>query len=90
MRFLNEGLALTSDVYKHPDRKLFYINFDKVGNRVPGFFYIFLVLGWVLLIAKKGSVLFEEAQRCGADHEKHGDGDHELDEREAASGRASV
>jgi hypothetical protein len=42
-RLLNETLALTSRVYKHPDRRLFYINFEKIGDRVPPLFYIFLV-----------------------------------------------
>jgi potassium-dependent mechanosensitive channel len=52
VRFLNEGLKLTSEVYKHPDRNLFFINFNKVGDRVPGFFYVLLILGWVLLAGK--------------------------------------
>lgn len=62
IRFLNEGLALTAEIYKHPDRNLFYINFDKVGNKVPRFFYVFLVLGWALLAAKNFYGLNELAE----------------------------
>jgi len=51
-RLLNETLALTSRVYKHPDRRLFYINFEKIGDRVPPLFYIFLVIGWLILVGR--------------------------------------
>lgn len=52
IRLINEGLRIASEIYKHPDKKLFYINFDKVGERVPGIFYALLVLGWFILIAR--------------------------------------
>lgn len=53
VRLLNAGLGITSRVFKHPERKLFYINFEKLGNRVPFIFYVFLVLGWIILIGKQ-------------------------------------
>ena len=52
IRLINEGLRIASEIYKHPDKKLFYINFDKVGEKVPGIFYALLVLGWFILIAR--------------------------------------
>lgn len=52
VRLINETLKLASHVYKHPDRNLFYINFEKVGDKVPGVFYVFLVVGWVILIGR--------------------------------------
>lgn len=51
-RLINETLKLASHVYKHPDRNLFYINFEKVGDKVPGVFYVFLVLGWFILVGR--------------------------------------
>lgn len=52
VRLLNEGLVIASQVYQHPDKKLFYINFEKVGNRVPALFYFFLILGWGILMGR--------------------------------------
>jgi len=50
IRLIQEGLNLASKSYKRPDGKLFYINFRKVGNRVPKFLYALLVLGWLVQI----------------------------------------
>lgn len=50
VRLINEGLVLAFDVYTVQDRKLFYLNFGRVGNRAPSLFYILLVLGWVILL----------------------------------------
>jgi hypothetical protein len=52
VRLLNETLGLISRVYKHPDKRLFYINFEKIGDRVPAFFYVFVVVGWVILVGR--------------------------------------
>ncbi len=52
IRLINETLAVISSIYKHPDRKLFYIDFDKVGDRVPGIFYVLATLGWFLLVSR--------------------------------------
>lgn len=53
VRLLNAGLGVTSRVFKHPERKLFYINFEKLGNRIPSIFYAFLILGWIILVGKQ-------------------------------------
>lgn len=50
IRLIQEGLNLASKSYKRPDGKLFYINFRKVGNKVPVFLYGLLILGWIVQI----------------------------------------
>ena len=52
IRLINELLFYASETYQNQDRKLFYINFQKVGTRVPSFFYIFLVFGWFVLVSR--------------------------------------
>lgn len=52
IRLINEGLVLASSVYKQPSRQLFYLNFNRVGQRAPAIFYIILALGWVLIVAR--------------------------------------
>jgi small-conductance mechanosensitive channel len=52
VRLVNQVMSITSRVYKHPDKKLFYFNFDKLGDRVPALFYVLLVLGWAVLVGK--------------------------------------
>ncbi len=50
IRLVQEIMDLASKSYKRPDGKLFYINFDKVGNKVPTILYVLLVLGWTVQI----------------------------------------
>ncbi len=52
VRLINEGLALSSKVYSGQDRKLFYINFERVGDRTPTLFYILLMIGWATLFGR--------------------------------------
>lgn len=52
VRLINEGLALGASLYRYPERKLFYINFNRVGNRAPAILYVLLVLGWVVLVGR--------------------------------------
>lgn len=52
IRLINEGLFLAFNVYTRQDKKLFYLNFDKVGHKVPVYFYIFLFAGWILLFGR--------------------------------------
>lgn len=52
IRLINEGLVLASSVYKQPSRQLFYLNFNRVGQKAPAIFYIILALGWVLIVAR--------------------------------------
>ncbi|TCD05595.1 hypothetical protein EZ449_16010 [Pedobacter frigidisoli] len=43
VRFINEGLVLAFDVYTVQDRKLFYLNFGRVGAKAPFLLYVLLV-----------------------------------------------
>ena len=52
IRLINEGLALGSNIYTSQDRKLFYINFERLGRKVPPIFYVFLLVGWFILITR--------------------------------------
>jgi hypothetical protein len=52
VRLINQMLGLASSLYNKPDKKLFFINFDKIGERVPTVFYFFLTLGWVILVGR--------------------------------------
>ncbi len=52
VRFVNEGLSIASQIYQHPDKKLFYINFEKVGDKAPSIFYVFLIVGWGILMGR--------------------------------------
>ncbi|UKT66130.1 mechanosensitive ion channel family protein [Pedobacter mucosus] len=50
VRFINEGLVLAFNVYTVQDKKLFYLNFGRVGARAPFLLYLLLILGWVILM----------------------------------------
>jgi small-conductance mechanosensitive channel len=43
---------LASNIFNKPDKKLFFINFDRVGEKVPGIFYLFLIVGWVSMVSR--------------------------------------
>lgn len=52
VRLINEGLALATRVYTKQERKLFYINFNLVGEKIPSFFYLPLIIGWLILLGR--------------------------------------
>jgi potassium efflux system protein len=52
IRLINEGLFLAFNVYTRQDPKLFYLNFDKVGKKIPTIFYVLLVFGWLILFGR--------------------------------------
>jgi len=52
VRLINEGLFLAFSVYTQQDRKLFYLNFDKVGKKAPPILYVLLIIGWVVLFGR--------------------------------------
>ncbi|SDF22508.1 Mechanosensitive ion channel [Mucilaginibacter pineti] len=52
VRLINEGLFLAFNVYTRQDKKLFYLNFEKVGKKAPPFFYVLLVIGWLILFGR--------------------------------------
>jgi small-conductance mechanosensitive channel len=55
VRLINEGLFLAYNVYSKQDRKLFYLNFEKVGNKAPVIFYVLLIIGWIVLFGRNFS-----------------------------------
>ena len=52
IRLTNQMLGIIFRIYKVPDKRLFYIDFDKVGNKIPGIFYVILVLGWFIILGR--------------------------------------
>ncbi len=52
VRLINQGLAIASKIYQSQEKELFFVNFDKLGNRAPGIFYTFLIIGWTILVGK--------------------------------------
>ncbi len=52
VRFINEGLLLAFDVYTVQDKKLFYLNFERVGKQAPLLLYALLVFGWLILMGR--------------------------------------
>ncbi|NCD71157.1 mechanosensitive ion channel family protein [Mucilaginibacter agri] len=52
IRLINEGLYLASKAYTKQDRRLFYINFNVVGEKAPTLFYLFLIIGWFILFGR--------------------------------------
>jgi potassium efflux system protein len=52
IRLINEGLFLAFNIYTRQDRKLFYLNFDRVGKKAPALFYIMLIVGWLVLFGR--------------------------------------
>ncbi len=53
VRLINEGLALGSSLYRYPERRSFYINFNRLGNKVPLVLYILLTVGWSVLVGRQ-------------------------------------
>lgn len=52
IRLVNEGLTYASTLYKKQERRLFYINYNRVGKRAPLFFYSILIVGWFVLFGR--------------------------------------
>jgi potassium efflux system protein len=52
LRLLDECLTSALSSFTKPNRKTFFINFKRVGNEVPRFFYIVLVIGWFFLVGR--------------------------------------
>ena len=52
VRLINEGLFLAYNVYTKQDKKLFYLNFQRIGQRAPITFYILMVCGWIILFGR--------------------------------------
>ena len=52
VRLVNDAFRLANQAYQTQGKKLFNINFDKVGTKAPRIFYVLLVLGWFVLFSR--------------------------------------
>ena len=51
-RLLQEMLLVASRFYGRSEKKLSYVDFEKVGYKVPATFYLLLLVGWFVLFAR--------------------------------------
>ncbi len=52
LRLINQGLSLASKAYSVPGKRLFKINFERMGNKPSPIFYVLLFVGWFFLFAR--------------------------------------
>jgi len=52
LRLINQSLALASKAHSVPGKKLFNINFERVGSKASPVFYMLLFVGWFILFAR--------------------------------------
>ncbi|SOD13380.1 mechanosensitive ion channel family protein [Pedobacter xixiisoli] len=52
VRLINQGLQLAFDLYASQDKSLFFMNFDRVGQRAPALLYLLLAIGWIILFGR--------------------------------------
>jgi potassium-dependent mechanosensitive channel len=52
LRLMNQGLSMAARLYSRPGKKLFNINFERVGDKAPTIFYVLLFVGWFVLFAR--------------------------------------
>lgn len=52
VRLINEGLSLAFQVYSGQERKLFYVNHQRLGVKAPALFYVFMIVGWIILFGR--------------------------------------
>jgi len=52
LQFIDQVLAVAARIYNKPGKKLFNINFERVGGRAPAIFYVLLFAGWFVLFAR--------------------------------------
>ncbi len=52
LRFLNEVFTLSAEAYREDEKKRYYIDFEKLGKDAPAYLYIFLLVGWFILVGR--------------------------------------
>jgi small-conductance mechanosensitive channel len=52
VRLINQGLSMANSAYHGQEKEMFFINFNKLGEKAPGILYVFIFLGWALLVGK--------------------------------------
>ena len=52
IRIINQGLQLAFNLYAKQDKSLFFMNFDRVGQKAPALLYVLLTIGWLILFGR--------------------------------------
>jgi potassium efflux system protein len=52
VRLINQGLQLAFNLYSKDEVSLFFVNFDRVGQKAPTLLYVLLVIGWLILVGR--------------------------------------
>lgn len=52
VRIINQGLQLAFNLYARQDKSLFFMNFDRVGQKAPVLLYVLLIIGWLILFGR--------------------------------------
>ena len=67
IRLIHEMMTIAAAIYKTPDRKTLYINFERVSKKVPSIFYYLLLIGWGILFGRS-FYFFRKLSRQFADY----------------------
>jgi len=52
VRLVDEGLKLASELYKVPEGNFLYVDFEKVGKKIPRIFYVLIAVGWFVIFGR--------------------------------------
>lgn len=52
IHLINECLKTASALYHHSEQKLLYLNFNRIGSRVPRLLYFLLAIGWCIIVGR--------------------------------------
>lgn len=52
IHLINECLKTASELYHHSEQKLLYLNFNRIGSKVPRLLYFLLAIGWCIIVGR--------------------------------------
>jgi len=52
IHLVNECLKTASELYHHSEQKLLYLNFNRIGSKVPRLLYFLLAIGWCVIVGR--------------------------------------
>ncbi|WP_448697867.1 mechanosensitive ion channel family protein [Mucilaginibacter sp. AW1-3] len=52
VKLTDQALSWAFNIYKVPEKRSFYVNFNRVGRRSPFFFYVLMFAGWGYLLGR--------------------------------------
>lgn len=52
IHLINECLKAASELYHHSEQKLLYLNFNRIGSKVPRLLYFLLAIGWCIIVGR--------------------------------------